>query len=142
MEPNQRDTPLRRFNTFWWGLALFVVFGIAIFVIKSIFQSGEMYNADDELGKERIVKREQVEAAQAELLAYKKDGDSVQLPPSALFSMAGEILNMKAADSGIPHNKTFGMKALDQGDTADAATPAEATEAADTTEAEESSETK
>ncbi len=107
MEPNLRDTPLRRFNTFWWGLALFVVFGIACFVIKNFFQDDEMYSADDERGKERIVKREQVEAAQAALLEFKKDGDSVQVPPSALFSLAGEILETKPADSGVPHNKEF-----------------------------------
>ncbi len=109
METNLRDTPLRRFNTFWWGLALFVVFGIICFIIKNFIQSDEMYSVDDERGKERIVKREQVEAAQAALLDYKKEGNEVQLPPSALFSAASElkILETQPADSGVPHNKEF-----------------------------------
>lgn len=107
MEPNLRDTPLRRFNTFWWGLALFVVFGLAIFFIRNFFQDDNMYSADDERGKERVVKREQVEAAQAALLEFKKDGNSVQVPPSALFSVAGEILDTKPSDSGVPHKKEF-----------------------------------
>jgi len=107
MEINQRDTPLRRFATFWWGLGLFVVFGLICLIIKNFIQSDEMYRADDEVGKARVVKREQVEAAQAALLEYKKEGDSVQLPPSALFSIAGEILELEPADSGVPHNKEF-----------------------------------
>lgn len=107
MEANQRDTPLRRFNTFFWGLALFLVFGIACFVIKNFIQSDAMYDVDAEAGRERLLKREQVEREQAALLSYKKEGNSVQLPPSALFGMAGEILSTEPADSGVPHNKKF-----------------------------------
>jgi hypothetical protein len=107
MEPNLRDTPLRRFNTFFWGLALFVVFGIICLIIKNFIQQDDMYSADDEVGKARVVKREQVDAAQASLLKYSKEGESVQLPPRALFSMAGDILDIQPADSGIPHNKEF-----------------------------------
>jgi len=107
MEPNLRDTPLRRFNTFWWGLGLFVVFGIACFVIKNLFQSDDPYSADDEVAIERIIKREKTEDEQAALLEYKKEGDSVQLPPSALFSLAGELLDTKPSDSSVPHNKEF-----------------------------------
>ena len=111
MEPNLRDTPLRRFNTFFWGLGLFVVFGIACLIIKYFIQEDKMFSVDDERGKARVVKREQVEAAQAVLLEYKKDGNSVQLPPSALFSVAGELLEIKPSDSGIPHNHLFGEQA-------------------------------
>lgn len=109
METNLRDTPLRRFNTFWWGLALFVVFGIICFIIKGFIQDDEMYSVDEERGKARIVLREQVDAAQAALLDYKKEGDSVQLPPVALFPIATElnIIDTKAADSGVPHNKEY-----------------------------------
>lgn len=111
MEPNLRDTPLRRFNTFLWGMGLFVVFGIAILVIKYFIQDDKMFSVDDQRGKARVLKREQVEAAQAALLEYKKEGNSVQLPPSALFSLAGEILETKPSDSGIAHNKQFGDQA-------------------------------
>jgi hypothetical protein len=109
MENNLRDTPLRRFGTFWWGLALFVVFGIACFAIKNFFTEEEMYSADAELGKARLLLREQVDAEQAALLEYKKEGDSVQLPPSALFSAATElkIIETQPSDAGVPHNKEY-----------------------------------
>ncbi len=109
METNQRDTPLRRFNTFWWGLALFVVFGIICFVIKNFIQADDVYSADAELGKARLLIREQVDADQAELLDYKKEGDSVQLPPTALFPVASElnIIDAQPSDSGVPHKKEY-----------------------------------
>lgn len=109
METNLRDTPLRRFNTFWWGLALFVVFGIICFVIKNFIQDDKMYSADAEVGKARLLKREQVDAEQAALLDYKKEGESVQLPPSALFSVASELklIDTQPADAGVPHNKEY-----------------------------------
>jgi hypothetical protein len=116
METNLRDTPLRRFATFCWGLGLFVVFGLICLIIKNFIQEDEMFSVDEERGKARVVKREQVEKAQAALLEYKKEGDSVQLPPSALFSVASEleILEIQPADSGIPHNKQFGESADEQ----------------------------
>jgi hypothetical protein len=107
MENNLRDTPIRRFATFLWGLGLFVVFGLIVLIIKNFILDDDMYTADKEVARARIIKREQVYDAQAALLAYKKEGDTVQLPPSALFSIAGEILDKQPADSGIPHNKEF-----------------------------------
>jgi hypothetical protein len=111
MEPNLRDTPLRRFNTFFWGLGLFVVFGLACLIIKYFIQEDKMFSVDDDRGKARVLKREQVEVAQAALLDFKKDGDSVQVPPSALFSLAGELLETQPSDSGIPHNYLYGEPA-------------------------------
>ncbi len=107
MENNLRDTPLRRFNTFWWGLGLFVAFGLAIFIIKNFVQTDEVSTADTARGKARIIKLEQVKAEQSALLEYKKDGDSVQLPPHALFPIASEIklLDTTPADSGVVHGK-------------------------------------
>lgn len=32
---NHRDTPLRRFNTFWWGLSYFGIFGLVSAVVYS-----------------------------------------------------------------------------------------------------------
>ncbi len=107
METNLRDTPLRRFATFWWGLGLFFVFGLIVLMIKNFIQEDEIYSADDEVSKARVIKREQLYAAQAALLEYTKEGQNVQLPPSALFSLAGVILDTQPADSGIPHNKEF-----------------------------------
>ena len=52
MERNLRDTPLRRFSTFWWGLGLFVVFAIASFFIRGCVH-GEKNDVDTARGKER-----------------------------------------------------------------------------------------
>jgi len=109
MENNLRDTPLRRFNTFWWGLGLFVVFGIVCLVIKNLFLDENQYSADVEKGKARVILREKVEAEQAALLDYKKTDNEVQLPPTVLFPVASElnILEAKPSDSGVPHNKEY-----------------------------------
>ncbi len=46
MEPNQRDTPLRRFNTFWWGLGLFVVFAVASLIFSAVSPKSEDAQTD------------------------------------------------------------------------------------------------
>lgn len=65
----QRDTPLRRFTTFVWGIALFGVFGIASLIAYwSIDNSQNAYAlAAEERGK--VTK--EVEEAQAALIAAK-----------------------------------------------------------------------
>ena len=93
MEPNRRDTPLRRFNTFWWGLALFAVFGVAIFAFRS-FTSDEkpedMYPQSEVDNRDET--RKKVDAAQAAQLTYKElGGGKVQMPPSAI-KYAPEII--------------------------------------------------
>ena len=107
MENNLRDTPLRRFTTFWWGLGLFVAFGLAIVIIANIVQGDEVPSADKERGKVRLLIKEQVDAEQNALLMPKKTEDKVQLPPNALFPIASEIklLNTTPADSGVAHGK-------------------------------------
>ncbi len=91
MEPNLRDTPLRRFNTFWWGSALFVVFGVACFFFRT-FINGEMVDVDKERGQERLVKKDKVEAAQATAL---------KVEPETVFPKLQNILNTAPANSGV-----------------------------------------
>lgn len=95
MESNLRDTPLRRFSTFWWGLALFVVFAIATFFIRG-YVYDDKSDVDTARGKERVIKLQNNQKAQDE--ALKKD-------PVELFSKAGGVLNFVPSDSGQPHNK-------------------------------------
>ncbi len=101
MEPNQRDTPLRRFTTFWWALGLFVVFAIASFFIRGCVHSDKT-DVDTARGKERIIKLEKNKAAEAE---------SIKVDPATLFEKAGGTLNFTPADSGQPHSKQFGAAA-------------------------------
>ncbi len=64
---NHRDTPLRRFNTFWWGLACFGLFGLVSAVVH--WQTGQPVDAVTAKRAEgRVLVREQVAAAQAALL--------------------------------------------------------------------------
>ncbi len=91
MEPNLRDTPLRRFNTFWWGLALFVVFGIACFFLRT-FVNDEMTDVDKERGQERLVKKDKVEAAQAAAL---------KVDPTSVFDKLQNTLNAAPAASAV-----------------------------------------
>lgn len=41
--PNHRDTPLRRFNAFWWGLAYFAIFGLVSVAVY--WQTGKPVDA-------------------------------------------------------------------------------------------------
>jgi len=100
MEPNLRDTPLRRFSTFWWGLGLFVVFAIASFFIRGCVH-GEKTDVDTARGKDRIIKLEKNKAAQDE---------SFKVDPATLFDKAAGTLDFTPADSGQPHNKQFEAK--------------------------------
>ncbi len=86
MEPNQRDTPLRRFNTFWWGLGLFVVFAVASLVISAI--SPKSNNSDTELRRERSKMRVEAVAAQKAVLDSK-------VPVAAVYTELGKSLVSK-----------------------------------------------
>jgi len=100
MEPNLRDTPLRRFSTFWWGLGLFVVFAISSFFIRGCVY-GEKTDVDTARGKERLLTLEKNTKAQDE---------SLKVDPATLFSKAKSTLNFTQSDSGQPHNKQFEAK--------------------------------
>ncbi|GAA5494635.1 hypothetical protein SAMN02745181_3086 [Rubritalea squalenifaciens DSM 18772] len=109
MEPNLRDTPLRRFNTFWWGLALFVVFALVAFILRGI-DSDEMSTAETERGKERTAILEKVTAEQlAERDTYKELGDGkVQVKPTQVFGLAKEMgLLEEPKASEAKHNMKF-----------------------------------
>lgn len=101
MEPNRRDTPIRRFNTFWWALALFVVFGIACYFIRTLVHDDkpEDFYTQEEVDHRAKIRRE-VDAAQAAQLTYKKlGGDKVQMPPSAVKYAPEIIFNAETVSS-------------------------------------------
>ena len=83
---NHRDTPLRRFTAFWWGLAYFAIFGL----VSALFywQSGSPVDAVAQVrAADRYEVRAKVDAAQAELLppagATDKLTDEIQGGPQA-----------------------------------------------------------
>ncbi len=83
---NHRDTPLRRFNAFWWGLAYFSIFGILSALVY--WQTGSPVDAvAQERASGRLEVRAKVDAAQAELLppadATDKLTDEIKAGPQA-----------------------------------------------------------
>lgn len=109
MEPNLRDTPLRRFNTFWWGLALFFVFALAAYALRQ-FSKEEPSPVEVARGKERVERRAlNLKEQMASLNAYKDLGDGkAQVPPSEVFGLAQEIGLLDAPKaSEVKHNKQF-----------------------------------
>lgn len=94
MEPNQRDTPIRRFNTFWWGLGLFVVFAVASLVISAI--SPKSADSSMERRRDRTkIKMETVEAQNAVL--------NSKVPVAAVYEELGKsLVSTKPAASAKP----------------------------------------
>ncbi len=109
MEPNLRDTPLRRFNTFWWGLALFASFALAAVVVKN-FVSDDVVDYESQLAKPRVDRKRKVDAEQSEdLNTYKKVGnDKVQVKPEDVFALGKEMGHLNGPKpSEMKHNKQF-----------------------------------
>ncbi|MGB0774785.1 MAG: c-type cytochrome [Akkermansiaceae bacterium] len=81
---NHRDTPLRRFNTFWWGLAYFGLFGAVSAIVVCATKPGQ--NVEDIRKEKRIEVKAAVDASQQEQLAGKKPdtmGTAVKMEPEA-----------------------------------------------------------
>ena len=109
MEPNLRDTPLRRFNTFWWGLALFAAFAIAAVVVKNVV-ADDVVDYESELAKPRIDTKRKVDAEQdADRNTYKKVSDNkVQVKPEDVFGLGKEMgLLDGPKPSEMKHNREF-----------------------------------
>lgn len=133
MEPNLRDTPLRRFNTFWWGLALFAAFALSAVVVKN-FVADDVVDYESELAKPRVDTKRKVDAEQAaDLYTYKKVEDGkVQVKPADVFGLGKQmgLLNGPKA-SEMKHNRTFGDAPVEE------AAPSETVEEAPAATAEE-----
>ena len=92
---NQRDTPLRRFNAFWWGLAYFGIFAVLSSLVY--WQSGKPVDA---VGQARSADRLQIKA--------KVDAEQGKLLPGAdtLEKLSDEIKAApQATDQFVPGTK-------------------------------------
>ncbi|MEJ6570640.1 MAG: c-type cytochrome [Akkermansiaceae bacterium] len=82
---NHRDTPLRRFNTFWWGLAYFGIFGLVSAVVY--WATDEAPDAAAMRKDGRMKVRTEVDAAQKAMMpaagTTDKMGDVVKGAPKA-----------------------------------------------------------
>lgn len=98
---NHRDTPLRRFNTFWWGMAYFGIFGLVSAAV--VCWSGRSEGVEEVLKKQRLEAREAVDASQASLLIAKEveAGKIKQVPPAEVFGQVGEELQKAPAAGNV-----------------------------------------
>jgi len=96
MEPNIRDTPIRRFTTFWWGSALLLGVGIIVVILTPLLAGKpaelEGYHFDE---KTRTTLKK-AKAKQLEQLNEIKeiDGGKAIVPPSALFEKKAKELTV------------------------------------------------
>jgi cytochrome c len=86
--PNYRDTPLRRFNAFWWGLAYFAIFGAVSALVY--WQTGKPVDA---VAEARAAGRLEIKA--------KVDADqSKMLPSEGELEKMGEVIKGEPQASG------------------------------------------
>lgn len=109
MEPNFRDTPIRRFNTFWWGLALFLAFAIVAVLIKNLI-ANDVVDQETEKGKARAVTFRKITMKQDKARnTYKDNGDgTVQVRPEDVFGLGKEMGLLNGPQPfEMKHNRTF-----------------------------------
>ncbi|MFK7911064.1 MAG: cytochrome c [Akkermansiaceae bacterium] len=101
---NHRDTPLRRFNTFWWGLGYFGLFGLVSVIVY--WMTDTPSDVEDMRKTERLQLRDKVDQAQGELL---KDKDTSAVADKVVTTAA-------ATETFVPGTKAHdeAMKALSQ----------------------------
>ena len=99
---SHRDTPLRRFNAFWWGLGCFGSFGlisVVVFALSDRAPSVEQINAGN---RKPVI--DIVESKQADLLADKEvePGKVKQVSPEKVFDSMSDDLKKSPAASAVP----------------------------------------
>lgn len=100
---NHRDTPLRRFNAFWWGLAYFAIFGLVSALVY--WQTGAPVDSVAQArSADRYEVRAKVDADQAELLP----------PAGAIENLTDEIKGQpQATDQFVPGSASH-KRAMEQ----------------------------
>ncbi|MBK1831704.1 c-type cytochrome [Verrucomicrobiaceae bacterium R5-34] len=97
---NHRDTPLRRFSTFWLGLAVFGLFGLLSAIV--VCWSGSSTGVEQVLKEQRLDVKETVAENQATMLERKvlEEGKTEQVPPSEVFDDISADLKKAPVSSG------------------------------------------
>lgn len=83
---NHRDTPLRRFNTFWWGLAYFGIFGLVSALVYCTTDKGkdvETLRAEQRMEIQSEVQEEQSKLLPSTGVGLEKVATSVEAIPKA-----------------------------------------------------------
>lgn len=108
---NYRDTPLRRFNAFWWGLAVFGIFGLVSVVVYGL--SNRAPSPAELSASERKEQVDTVFAKQKDQLTEKElePGKTKQVAPDQVFDKMSDL-----AKAPVSSSKDFPKPAGDKGD--------------------------
>jgi len=103
---NHRDTPLRRFSSFWLGLAIFGLFGLVSAAV--VCWSGKSTGVEQVLKEQRLDIKETVAENQASLLEKKEleKGKTQQVPPAEVFNRIGGELKKAPSASEVQQAMT------------------------------------
>lgn len=88
MDPN-RDNPILRFTTFWWGIGTFLIFALLLVVIM-LFNRNDPATLEDAAAKPRYEIKAKVHAAQAAAL-------SPEAIEAAIPAIASQLASSKPA---------------------------------------------
>lgn len=102
MDPN-RDNPIVRFTTFWWGIGAFLIFA-ALLTVIILFNSKKPATLEDAAAKPRYEIKAKVEAAQAANLP--KEAIEAAIPAVAQKLAASKPAAVEKPDQVVPGSAT------------------------------------
>ena len=102
MDPN-RDNPILRFTTFWWGIGSFLIFAVVLAVIM-LFNRKAPETLEDAAAKPRYEIKAKVEAAQAANLP--KEAIEAAIPEVAAKLAASKPAAVEKPEQVVPGSPT------------------------------------
>lgn len=102
MDPN-RDNPIVRFTTFWWGIGSFLIFALLLTVIM-IFNRKPAASLEDAAAKPRYEIKAKVDAAQAASLP--QEAIEAAIPSVAQKLAAAKPVAVEKPDQVVPGTPT------------------------------------
>lgn len=102
MDPN-RDNPIIRFASFWWGLGIFLIFAL-IFAIIAMFNRGTPENLEDAVAKARYETKARVDKEQAAELP--KTTIEAAIPAVAAKLAASKPVAVEKPEQVVPGSAT------------------------------------
>jgi mono/diheme cytochrome c family protein len=102
MDPN-RDNPIVRFTTFWWGIGAFLIFAVLLAAIM-LFNRKPVATLEDAAAKPRYETKAKVDAAQAASLS--KEAIEAAIPVVAEKLAASKPAAVEKPDQVVPGSPT------------------------------------
>ena len=102
MDPN-RDNPIIRFTTFWWGIGAFLIFAVLLAVIM-LFNRKPVTTLEETAAKPRYEIKAKVDSAQAASLP--KEAIDSAIPAVALKLASSKPAAVEKPDQVVPGSPT------------------------------------